>query len=205
MNEAKNDLHEIRRMMEKSSRFLSLSGLSGVAAGCVALTGAVVVHQHLLQSVNDDKLPYFYNHLSFYSFYIVITLLVLIFAVFGALFFSYRKATKNNEKLWSKNARTLLQSLLVPLIIGGFFCLILLHHGYVGLIPPSMLVFYGLALIYAKQHTLGDIGSLGYLQVLLGLLNLIWLGRGIYFWAAGFGVAHIAYGIYMYVKYDLKK
>ncbi|HEY0272608.1 MAG TPA: hypothetical protein VGC22_05435, partial [Chitinophaga sp.] len=37
-------LHDIKRIMERSTRFLSLSGLSGVGAGLTALAGAYVAH-----------------------------------------------------------------------------------------------------------------------------------------------------------------
>ena len=43
MNESEklsSELHDIKQMMERSSRFISLSGLSGIAAGVCALVGA---------------------------------------------------------------------------------------------------------------------------------------------------------------------
>jgi predicted lysophospholipase L1 biosynthesis ABC-type transport system permease subunit len=42
MNTQADDIKAIREMMEKSSKFLSLSGLSGVVAGCAAIAGADV-------------------------------------------------------------------------------------------------------------------------------------------------------------------
>ena len=191
-NSAQNDLKEIRKIMERSTRFISLSGLSGVTAGLFALIGAFAAWVQLQKFSHSGQLPYFYTHLSAYSFYIFDAFIILILAVGSAVYFSYRKAKKHNTPFWHNSAKKLLVSLLTPLIIGGVFCLLLLHHGFVGLIPPVMLVFYGLALIQSKQHTLNE----------LGLANLIWLGKGIYFWAIGFGICHIVYGIYMYVKYD---
>ncbi len=201
-NSAQNDLKEIRKIMERSTRFISLSGLSGVTAGLFALIGAAAAWYQLHYHGLSGQLPYFYSNLSEYHFYIIDAILILIFAISSAVYFSFRKAKKHNNAFWSATAKKLLLSLLTPLVIGGLFCLILLHHGYVGLVPPVMLVFYGLALIQSKQYTLSEIGSLGYLEIALGLANLIWLGKGIYFWAIGFGICHIAYGIYMYIKYD---
>lgn len=201
-NSAQNDLKEIRKIMERSTRFISLSGLSGVTAGLFALIGAAAAWYQLHYHGLSGQLPYFYSNLSEYHFYIIDAILILIFAISSAVYFSFRKAKKHNTAFWSATAKNLLLSLLTPLVIGGLFCLILLHHGYVGLVPPVMLVFYGLALIQSKQYTLSEIGSLGYLEIALGLANLIWLGKGIYFWAIGFGICHIAYGIYMYIKYD---
>ncbi len=201
-NSAQNDLKEIRKIMERSTWFISLSGLSGVTAGLFALIGAAAAWYQLHYHGLSGQLPYFYSNLSEYHFYIIDAILILIFAISSAVYFSFRQAKKHNNAFWSATAKKLLLSLLTPLVIGGLFCLILLHHGYVGLVPPVMLVFYGLALIQSKQYTLSEIGSLGYLEIALGLANLIWLGKGIYFWAIGFGICHIAYGIYMYIKYD---
>jgi hypothetical protein len=201
-NSAQNDLKEIRKIMERSTRFISLSGLSGVTAGLFALLGAAAAWYQLYYHSAYGRLPYFYTHLSYYSFYIIDAFAILVAAISTAIYFSYRKAKKHKTSFWSPTAKKLLFSLLTPLFVGGLFCLILLHHGYVGLIPPVMLVFYGLALIQSRQHTLNEIGSLGYLEIILGLANLIWLGKGIFFWALGFGICHIVYGIYMYLKYD---
>lgn len=203
-NHAHDDLREIKKMMEQSTKFLSLSGLSGVAAGTVALLGAAAAWWKLDQQPPSAQLPYFYTHFAYYGFYIGITLLVLALSVGLALYFSHRKSKQHSLPFWSPVAAKLLISLLTPLITGGIFCLILLHHGYVGMIPPAMLVFYGLALIQSKQYSLPEIGSLGLIEVLLGLANLIWLGKGLYFWALGFGVAHIIYGIWMHIRYDRK-
>ena len=46
-NEHLETLSEIRSLMERSSRFISLSGLSGVAAGVFALMGAAMVYVYL--------------------------------------------------------------------------------------------------------------------------------------------------------------
>lgn len=203
-NKAHEDLREIKKLMEQSTKFLSLSGLSGVAAGTVALVGAFAAWWQLQHQEAVAQLPYFYSNIGYYLFYVIITVLVLVLSVGLALYFSYRKSKKASMLFWSPAAAKLLYSLLTPLVTGGIFCLILLHHGYVGMIPPAMLVFYGLALIQSKQFSLPEIGSLGIIEVVLGLINLIWLGKGIYFWALGFGVAHIVYGIWMYFRYDTK-
>ena len=42
------DLQHIKQMMERSSRFISLSGLSGIAAGVCALVGAWVAFDYVV-------------------------------------------------------------------------------------------------------------------------------------------------------------
>jgi hypothetical protein len=63
-------------------------------------------------------------------------------------------------------------------------------------------VFYGLALVNASKYTLTDIRYLGITEIILGILNIFFLRRGLYFWALGFGVLHIIYGLVMWWKYE---
>ena len=44
-NQHLDHIHDIRQLMQKSSRFISLSGLSGIAAGLCALVAAWVARQ----------------------------------------------------------------------------------------------------------------------------------------------------------------
>jgi len=78
----------------------------------------------------------------------------------------------------------------------------LIEAGAVGFIAPGCLIFYGLALVNGSKYTLGEVKWLGYGQILLGIINLWWVGNGLYFWALGFGVLHIVYGTLMWWKYE---
>jgi len=112
------------------------------------------------------------------------------------------KARKTNQKLWDSQSQRLLINLFIPLAVGGILCLILLSKGFIGLIAPLTLVFYGLALINASKYTLSEIRSLGIIEVALGLIGCQFVGYGLILWALGFGILHIIYGIVMHVKYD---
>lgn len=57
-----DDLKEIRSMMEKSSRFISLSGLSGVSAGIVALAGAVMAWWYIQNNLETSIHYEQYHH-----------------------------------------------------------------------------------------------------------------------------------------------
>jgi hypothetical protein len=72
------------------------------------------------------------------------------------------------------------------------------------MVAPSTLIFYGLALVNASKYTLDDIKYLGYCEIILGLLNGIWMsaGNGLLFWCIGFGFLHIVYGVFMHLKYN---
>jgi hypothetical protein len=70
------------------------------------------------------------------------------------------------------------------------------------LAAPACLVFYGLALIQGSANTFDEIRYLGFSEIILGLISASVPGYGLVFWAIGFGVLHIIYGVIMYNKYD---
>lgn len=201
-------ISEIRSMMERSSRFLSLNGLSGVFAGIFALLGAYAAYSYRNHSILSG---YYSREISVmnigctianYIFFIADAGIVLLASVSVAFILSKSKARKSGHIFWDSVAKRLLINLLIPLVSGGMFCMILLLHGFVGLIAPTMLIFYGLALINASKYTYNDIRFLGLLEVAVGLIASIWIGFGLLFWAIGFGIAHIIYGVIMYYKYE---
>ena len=211
-NQHLEHLSEIRSMMERSSRFISLSGLSGVAAGIFALIGAAAVFAYLDLVPFAHKKPYYVvaetiNRwgMGYLEFFILDAALVLVFAVSGGIFFTTRKARRKGQKIWDKITQRLLINLLIPLIAGGVFCLGLLNHGAIGLVAPATLIFYGLGLVNASKYTLNDIRYLGLSEIALGLIALFNIGFGLEFWAIGFGILHIVYGLAMYFKYERRE
>lgn len=200
------DISEIRSMMERSSRFISLSGLSGVFAGIFALTGAAIAYYMLEMNQYDFYYEGAINssesNISFMSFLIVDALLVLIASLIAGVFFTTRKAKKQGLKIWDKTAKQLLISISIPLFAGGFFCLALLYHGVIELVAPATLLFYGLALLNGSKYTLDDIKYLGISQIILGIFSSFFIGYGLLFWTIGFGLLHIVYGSVMYFKYE---
>src|SRR3989442_692824 len=184
-DDPRRDLIEIRSMMEQSSKFLSLSGLAGVSAGTVALAGAGAAYWRLgrLESVPGNADPT--------GFFLTDAMLVLALAIGLAIFFTTRMAKKKGLPVWSGTTRYLLMSLLVPLAVGGLFCLIAWHHGLIMLIAPATLIFCGLALLNSTKYTLREVQYLAAAEILLGLLAFLFLDAWMIFWAAGFGVLHI--------------
>lgn len=203
------DLTDIRSMMEQSTRFISLSGLSGVFVGVIALIGAGVAHWKVKQFFHEvDTSSVSRGYPDYNTLFInltIIALSVLIIALVGGWYFTARKAKKQGQKVWTKASRQLIINLFIPLFVGGVFCIAMYYHRLVGFIAPGMLIFYGLALVNSSKYTLNDIRYLGLLEITLGLIALFLFGYGLYFWLIGFGVLHILYGISMYYKYDRKK
>jgi len=201
-NNIKEDLLHIRQMMERSSRFISLSGLSGVFAGLSALIGAVYVYFVFRRegiSYFEDK-KYFYNPALIQELFLT-GLIILIVALLSGYFFTARKSKKQNLEIWDSTTKRLLINFSIPLFAGGIFCLALLQHHLFVFIAPVTLIFYGLALINAERYTLSDVKYLGFCELTLGLISLFFLGWGLLFWAIGFGILHIVYGSMMYKKY----
>lgn len=198
------DIASIRTMMERSAKFLSLSGLSGVLAGVYALLGAGAAYM----LVQYPRSPFQYRTLSVRADeavmfqLIAIAVVVLVASIATGLLLSQRKAQKSGMKLWNRTSQLLVINMLIPLVTGGLFVLIMLQTGHYGLAAPACLIFYGIALINASTNTFDEIRYLGFCEIALGLLSAWMPGFGLLFWAIGFGVLHIVYGVIMHNKYD---
>ncbi|HTX19859.1 MAG TPA: hypothetical protein VMG34_14485 [Bacteroidota bacterium] len=191
VDERLNDLSEIRSLMEHSTKFLSLSGLSGVSAGTVGIAAYFIARQEMAHPWERT--------LAEYSLQAVVT---LILALGLAVYFSTKMALKKKIPIWTPAAKHLVISLSVPLAAGGGFCYALVLHDLYWFIAPSMLLFYGLALLNSSKYTLKEIRALGYCQLLLGLCGSYWPDFGLLLWGVGFGLLHIVYGAAMYLKYE---
>jgi len=197
-----HELSEIRNMMEKSSRFLSLSGLSGIAAGTLAIFGALNVW--IFTRVGNVRYDAHFNAIGKSSdmhilrFLVLNAIIVLVLAMISSWYFSKRKAKRMNLPLWNSATKRMLVNLLIPFITGGILCIILLVRLELNLIVPLMLIFYGLALINAGKYTEYSVNFLGFAEILTGLLSVIFINNSLLFWTIGFGVLHIIYGIVMY-------
>lgn len=209
-NNPLEDLKEIRKMMETSSKFLSLSGLSGISAGVIALLGSGYAW-YLIKNFSQR----FYNYaatgrmsqesqiLEFKLFFVA--LLILILAVGFGFLFTYLSAKKKQHNLFSPVAFKLAWNLGIPLAFGGAFTIIMYLHGFYQFIGATTLLFYGLGLLNASKYVHVEIKYLAIFQMTLGLLSAWFIGYSLYFWAFGFGILHIVYGTIMYLKYERKK
>lgn len=195
------DISEIKNLMNKSSRFISLSGLSGVLAGIYALIGAAIAYW-LVMTESGGTL-YIFHGWVFWACMAVLLMTALLSAVTGIIL-TTRKAKKTGDKMWDNSSKRLLLNFIIPLAVGGIYCLIILSQGRYGQTGGLMLIFYGLALVSASKYSIGDIQYLGYIQIILGLIASYYPGYGFWLWAIGFGVMHIIYGTWMHFKYDTK-
>ncbi|OOQ58009.1 hypothetical protein [Mucilaginibacter pedocola] len=194
------EISSIRTIMERSTRFISLSGLSGVMAGIYALVGAGIAY-NLLYLRGDSFLERGYYRL-LEERLIFVAVVVLFLSLLTGVLLTVRKAAKKGQTVWNQSSKSLLLNGALPLVTGGIFCIIMLWRGYYVVIGPCTLIFYGLALVAASKYTFGDVKWLGIFDIMLGLLAAIFPGYGLFFWAFGFGLLHILYGSIMHFKYD---
>ena len=194
-------LEDIRQMMDKSSRFLSLSGLSGVLAGLFAILGALAARM-VIQ--NSDTIYVSFGDSDFVKL-IAIAFGVMLLSIIAAALLSLRKSGSRGEKLWNSVTKRVIINFSIPLLAGGLFSFSLIQNGYFELLAPVTLMFYGLALLHCSKYTFENVRYLGILFITLGLINTRFPGEGLTFWTIGFGGLHIIYGIAMYLLIERKQ
>jgi hypothetical protein len=207
IDEPLSDLKHIRKMMERSTRFISLSGMAGIVVGFIALAGAGIARWRINEFTQQLSVANYRAIASFRDLYrlrnemMVLAIITFVLALAVAYFFTQKKAKEEGISILDPASKRLLFNLFIPLISGAAFCLFLLHEN-VSLIAPAMLIFYGLSLVNAAKYTKEDILLLGLAEIVLGIISGFFPGKGIYFWSLGFGVFHILYGTYMHIKYE---
>jgi len=204
-------LKEIRSIMERSARFLSLSGWSGIWAGLVALGGAAVAYnfindvqyEYSVRMVRRADSIFAYTQSFEFAKYLLLAMVTFLVAFAGGFYFTYRKNKQAGVKMWNSASRKMVINLAIPLLTGAVVTVAFAMRGDWIYVSPGCLIFYGLALINGSKYTVSDIKYLGLIEVMLGCAGLfINPGYGLYLWAFGFGVLHIVYGIIMWRKYD---
>ena len=201
-------LSEIRNLMERSSKFLSLSGLSGITAGLIALLGAGTAFLYPGSDISFfDSNRYLADRLFLQGgkdtlFLVADAIIILVLAIASGIYFTARKARRNKIQVWNSTSKRLAVNLFIPLAAGGIFCLALLAYGIFFMVAPATLIFYGLALVHASKYTLEDVRILGLAEIVTGLAASFFADYALFFWAFGFGLLHILYGTLMYFKYE---
>jgi hypothetical protein len=203
MKNPEEELAEIKSMMERSTRFLSLSGLSGILAGIYSLAAAGLAWYWIyFPSSSWGAGAATLSFREVLNQLLLLGLATLIASVSTAYFLSKKKGSNSSQIFWTPASKRFLQALFLPVALGGFFCFALLHERAFGLIPAATLIFYGIGLVQSAQFTLGEIKNLGYTQLGLGLIAAFFPDFGLLCWALGFGAFHVVYGALMYFRHE---
>lgn len=192
------ELKTIRQIMEESTKFLSISGFSGVFMGLFAIAGGLIAWFLILDKGNTGL-----ESTNVRLQLVILASLILLFSLAVGFYFSVRKAKRAGKSFWTAVTKRLLINLFIPLMAGGIFAVILLVQGHIGLIIPVFLIFYGLSLINAGKFTYTEVFYLGILEIIAGLASALLADYGLIFWIIGFGILHIVYGLFMFRKYEL--
>ena len=202
MNKEIQTLNDIKNMMQKSSRFISLSGWSGISAGLCALFGALAANNRIQKYYTNEYGRGETTPNDLLKELLIIGIVVFLLAFSTALFFTLRNSKKQGIKIWGQAAQRLMWNTMLPMLVGGIVILRLMQVNEWTFIAPACLIFYGLALVNGSKYTLGEVRYLGYGQLILGAISLWFPYYGILFWSIGFGVLHIFYGAMMWWKYE---
>ena len=210
-SKTKDDISSIKEMMEKSSKFSSLSGISIFFTGLFAIIGAVVIYFDVSFTFINQEISYSQlinkngnpNDLFLKVKLLIYIASIILFLSLLVLYLSAKsKAKKEEVNLFTPSFGRTLISLFIPVLSGGVFSLFLIHHGLYGLVAPATLIFYGLGLINASNHSYDELEKLGYLELFLGISASYFMGTGLIFWVVGFGFGHVFFGGYLHYKYD---
>jgi hypothetical protein len=202
------DVQDIKRMMQRSSRFTSLSAWSFVGAGAVALISAAIGRYIFF-------VPYYRSYNTRGTFIasdfaelktqlIGLAFATLLVAGGVAALFTWFKARRQGQSLWEYSSRQAAWQFAVPMVAGAVFLLGMLQYDEWRFVAPGCLLFYGLSMVAASRFTLGAVRWLGFGMILLGLINLFYIGYGMYFWTIGFGALHIVFGLLVWLRYERK-
>ena len=199
-------LNEIKNLMLRSSRFVSLSGMAGITAGTAAILGAVFIsiyfHVGFFEQVPGIMLQSKERMSVNLTGLFIILISVFILALILTIYFSSRNAKRKNIIFWDSMAKRVFVNFFIFLFTGGIFCMILFYYGIYFLIVSAMLTFYGLALINISKFTFNEIAQLGVIEICLGIFAAFVTVYPLLIWMIGFGLLHLIYGIYVYLKYE---
>ena len=180
-------IQDIKTMMERSTKFSSISGKAGIVVGMLAVIVFAGIKWFDVTTVAS-------------LFVVMVGTLMLALSI--GLYLSIAKAKKEGTAIFDTTAKRFLVQFFIPLFVGGILCLIFACQNQIGYIPAMMLIFYGFALVHASKFSLDTIKSLGYLEIIAGLIAAAFAQYGMWCWVIGFGVLHIIYGFIIYTKYE---
>ncbi|MDP6046884.1 MAG: hypothetical protein QGH94_16315 [Phycisphaerae bacterium] len=206
-DKAAENLTVIRQLMERPIRYSTMSGLSGILAGCAAL-GGVAADWWVSHNLPDDAL--WINALVWAG--------VFLTAFMSSAVLTYIRERKQGMPFWSPIKRRILMTILPPFVAGVGLTAGIMYRWSVGqgpnqwgLIPPIWMTFYGVALWQIGLFSAGELRAMGVAFILAGLVTACQYQHTIPglepgtapYWTLGitFGGFHIIYGIIVWIRH----
>lgn len=200
MNRPLEDLKEIRQMMERSSRFLSLSGSSGIGIGFLAsLFVAWQVskgNMSLTEQRNFDLLAPAWEE------FIIGTFGLFVICVLLSMGLTLRRTLKKGLTIWTSSTKNILGAIGLPMMVGAMLLLQNFNSLSTDAFFPATLLCYGLGLFFASRYTYDELRIMGLAMLVLGTLSILYPPYSLLFWVLGFGALHMIYGAIMYFRYE---
>jgi hypothetical protein len=184
LREAREDLRVIRQVMERSTRYSTLSGLSGVLVGLVAVMGAFVTR----------ALPHIYTHPLRLGAIWFIVLLLAVGIDFGR---NKRRAALVGKRVVSPLGVHIIGAALPAFFAGAVFTAFCALHHLLPDIWGVWMLCYGLAICAVGLYSVRPVSYLGGAFVLAGALTLLLpITQPLDMMWITFGGFHVFYGLW---------
>jgi hypothetical protein len=182
---AADHLRYIRETMENAGEFTAVPGWGGVGIGVTALVAAFIAARQHAPRV-----------------WLEVWLVEAFVAIAIAAPAAATKAHRANSALLSGPGRKFLLSFVPPLLVGGLLTYALAVVGLFYVLPALWLMLYGTAIVTGGAFSVRAVPLMGICLMALGAIAIFapanW-NDGLM--AAGFGVVHIAFGVWIARNY----
>ncbi|MDO8589370.1 MAG: hypothetical protein Q7T82_20295 [Armatimonadota bacterium] len=192
--QAEDNIKLIRQIMDRSARYTSFSGASGVIAGMLALLGCAATYW-IAYNLSEDRqiLPY-----------VLTWVAVLLLALLQDFALAYRKAARHGESLFAPATFQVIKAVLPGIFVALVLSIRALTLGELDAIPAIWTLGYGAAVYAAGMYTVREVRIFGIIQLVTGAVGLFFFSQfdySLYLLAVSFGLYHIVYGLWMTRKY----
>ncbi|MFB3891755.1 MAG: hypothetical protein ACE15C_07000 [Phycisphaerae bacterium] len=219
---AAEELKIIRQLMERPIRCSTMSGYSGILAGCAALAGLaadslICAYYAVGRGGESWQEPITSPRVAMWTNAVVWGCVFLV-ALAGTLGLTRLREIRSGMPFWSPVKRKLLRTILPPFVAGAGLTSAIMYRWYIsdgpnewGLIPPVWMLFYGVACWQVGEFSIRELRYMGAAFIVAGLLTAaFWQahfpglapGEAPYLTlGATFGGFHIVYGIVVRIRH----
>ncbi len=198
---AAEELQAIRQLMQRPVRYSTMSGLSGILAGCASLAGVLADHAVTTAYWKQPARAVQINLLVWGA--------VFLTAFLASVIPTRLREARRGMPFWSEVKRRILRTILLPFVAGVGLTAAIAYRWWIGdgpnmwgLIPSLWMCFYAVALWQVGLFSPVEVRLLGVAFLAAGLVTAVWFQTQPY-WSLGvtFGGFHIVYGIAVWIRH----